>query len=99
MPRTPCFFSGLPVIPFAVAVRALGAAIADGSIGAFKLAGNAVWGGQGGTLLDNSVSGVDFARLGALSAKDGTRDVRIDGGSGTDKASRDRTDPAPDSVP
>jgi hypothetical protein len=39
----------------------LAAAIADQSISAFKLAGNSVWGGQGGTILDNSVSGYDVA--------------------------------------
>jgi hypothetical protein len=37
----------------------LAAAIADHSIGAFKLAGNSVWGGQWGTILDDSVSGHD----------------------------------------
>ena len=57
----------------------LGAAIADGSIGAFKLAGNAVWGGQGGTLLDNSVSGYDVAddNLTDADVKDGSLNAAI----------------------
>ena len=60
---------------------------------------------QGGYGSDYLIGGAGADRLygeannDALSAKDGTRDVRIDGGSGTDKASRDRTDPAPVSVP
>ena len=61
----------------------LGAAIADGSIGAFKLAGNAVWGGQGGTLLDNSVSGYDVAddNLTDADVKDGSLNAAIAPGS------------------
>jgi acyl-homoserine-lactone acylase len=35
----------------------------------------------------------------ALAAKDGARDARIDGGTGTDTATRDAVDPAPISVP
>jgi hypothetical protein len=57
----------------------LGAAIADWSIGAFKLAGNAVWGGQNGTLLDNSVSGYDVAddNLTDADVKDGSLSAAI----------------------
>ena len=35
----------------------------------------------------------------ALAAQDGVRDKLLDGGAGTDKATRDRIDPAPVSVP
>ena len=48
-------------------------------------------------------TGADFmygdANNDTLNAQDGTRDYRIDGGTGTDQATRDDVDPAPVSVP
>jgi acyl-homoserine-lactone acylase len=59
-------------------------------------------GGAGADILDGGTGSDNLngnAHNDVLIAKDGVRDTRIDGGTGTDTATRDSDDPAPVSVP